>query len=82
MTLIDSGEGIKAVLYAYDPGLIILGGSVRKAFPFFQEAMWASIRTFAYANSLPSLTIEVSDLEHVAVLGSAALQLDAELAAG
>jgi len=74
------GEGIKAVLYAYDPGLIILGGSVRKAFRHFQEAMWVSIREFPYANSLASLRIEISELDHVAVLGAAALHLDAELA--
>lgn len=76
------GEGIKAVLYAYDPGLIVMGGSVRKAFRYFERAMWESIRTFAYENSLASLTIERSDLEHVAVLGAAALHLDAELAGG
>ncbi|MDH5198609.1 MAG: ROK family protein [Gemmatimonadota bacterium] len=76
------GEGIKAIVYAYDPGLIVLGGSVRKAFRYFHEAMWESIRTFAYANSLESLTIEVSELEHVAILGAAALHLDAERAAG
>jgi len=76
------GEGIKAILYAYDPARIVLGGSVRKAYRFFQEAMWASIREFAFANSLGSLTIELSELEHVALLGAAALHLDAERAAG
>ncbi len=74
------GEGIKAVLYAYDPPVIVLGGSVRKAFRFFEDAMWKSIRTFAYANSLTSLRIEISDLEHVAILGAAALHVDAGIA--
>ncbi len=72
------GEGIKTVLYAYDPETIILGGSVRKAFRFFEEAMWASIRSFAYPQSIRSLKIHVSELEHVAILGAAALHYDAE----
>lgn len=74
------GQGIKMMLYAYDPEIIILGGSVRKAFRFFKEAMWESIRSFVYSNSIKSLKIEVSELEHVAILGAAALHYDAELA--
>jgi glucokinase len=70
------GEAIKAVLYTYDPELIILGGSVRKAFHFFEEAMWESIRSFAFSPSVKSLKIEVSELEHVALLGAAALHYD------
>jgi glucokinase len=74
------GEGIKTILFAYDPEVIILGGSVRKAFRFFQDAMWESIRSFAFSNSLKALKIEVSELEHVAILGAAALHYDAERA--
>lgn len=73
------GEAIKMILYAYDPEIIILGGSVRRAFHFFQDAMWQSIRSFAYSRSIESLRISVSELEHVAVLGAAALHQDAEL---
>ncbi len=74
------GRGIKMILYAYDPEIIILGGSVRKAFRFFEEAMWESIRSFAFSSSVKSFKIEVSELEHVAILGAAALHYDAELA--
>ena len=74
------GQGIKMVLYAYDPEMIILGGSVRKAFRFFQGAMWESIRSFAFSDSIRSLKIEVSNLEHAAILGAAALHHDAQLA--
>ncbi len=76
------GQGIKMILYAYDPEIIILGGSVRKAFRFFEEAMWESIRSFAFSSSVKSFKIEVSELEHVAILGAAALHYDAELAFG
>jgi glucokinase len=74
------GQGIKMILYAYDPEMIILGGSVRKAFRFFEDAMWESIGSFAFSPAIKSLKIEVSELEHAALLGAAALHYDAELA--
>ena len=46
------GNGVKTILYAYDPEIIILGGSVRKAFQFFKESMWESIESFIYSNSI------------------------------
>jgi glucokinase len=73
------GEAIKTILYAYDPETIILGGSVRKAYRFFEGSMWETIRSFAFSPALKSLKIEVSELEHVAVLGAAALHYDADL---
>lgn len=73
------GQAIKAVLYAYDPELIVMGGSVRKAYRFFQETMWKTIRTFAYARTLERLKFELSEEEHIAILGAAALVLDAEI---
>jgi hypothetical protein len=42
--------------------------------------MWESIRSFAYPTSIESLKIEVSELQHVAILGASALHYDAELA--
>jgi glucokinase len=71
------GEAVKTILYAYDPEAIILGGSVRRAYQFFEDAMWASVRSFVFSNSLQALTIAVSELEHVAILGAAALHYDA-----
>jgi glucokinase len=76
------GQAVKTILYAYDPEMIILGGSVRKASRFFEGAMWESIRSFAFSNSIKSLKIAVSELEHVAILGAAALHYDADLAIG
>lgn len=76
------GNGIQAILYAYDPEIIILGGSVRKAFRFFADAMWDSIQSFAFTKSIETLTIVVSELEHVAILGAAALHYDAVPEAG
>jgi glucokinase len=72
------GNAIKMILYTYDPGLIVLGGSVRFAYDFFQKAMWERIRTLAYSKSVEKLRIEISDLENSGILGAAALYYDSK----
>ena len=67
------GNAIKMILYALDIELIILGGSVRHAFPFFGKAMWQQIKTLAFTRSTQLLKIEVSELENSGILGAAAL---------
>jgi glucokinase len=71
-------NGIMNILYALDPEVIIMGGSVSQAYPLFQEAMWKQLQTFPYRSVLANLKIEVSDNPDVAVLGAGALVLDAE----
>lgn len=70
------GHGIKAVMYAYDPQIIIMGGSISKAYDLFEPAMRKAMSDFAYTKSLEKIKISVSELEQVAVLGAAALALD------
>ena len=70
------GNAIKMVMYTYDPSLIIFGGSVRFAYPFFQESMWRRINTFAFTKILARLRIEISSLENSGILGAAALYFD------
>lgn len=70
------GNAIKMILYTYDPSLIIFGGSVRHAYPYFQETMWQRINTFAYTKSLSKFRIELSDLENSGILGAAGLYYD------
>lgn len=70
------GKIMLAVLYAFDPEMIILGGSISKAYPLFQQTMWEGINTFAYQSALKHLRLEVSDLPDVAILGAAALCAD------
>jgi glucokinase len=69
-------EGIKAVLYAYDPEIILLGGATASVWSYIEEKVWKGLERFAYPNSLTNLQIIPSALEHVAVLGAAALALD------
>lgn len=67
------GEAIKAVLYAYDPEAIVLGGSVSKGYKFFQEAMMQGLQDFAYPESVRSLHIYQSENENISLLGASAI---------
>ena len=67
------GNAIKMIMYTYDPSLIVFGGSVRHAYPYFSKTMWQRIQTFAYKNSIERLRIELSDLENSGILGAAGL---------
>ncbi|AUD05007.1 ROK family protein [Spirosoma pollinicola] len=67
------GVAVKVVLYTYDPDVIILGGSIAKAYPFFKAAMFDSMADFAYPVTLQRLKIFQSQNENIALLGAAAL---------
>lgn len=70
------GEAIKAIMYAVDPEVIILGGSVSQAFDFFKDSMFETVSSFAYSIALKRIAIKVSTTENIAILGAAALFLD------
>lgn len=70
------GRALQSVLYAVDPAHIVLGGSVRHAYPFFKDAMWDELEKFAFPRALDHLTITVSSLEHAGVRGAALLGAD------
>jgi glucokinase len=68
------GKFLQAILYAYDPELIVFGGSVSKAYRFFNQNMFTSLKEgFIFPNSLENLKIEVSELENAAIYGAASL---------
>ena len=70
------GNAIKMILYTFCPELIILGGSIRQAYSYFQKTMWQRIHTYVYSNTLQHFRIEISDLENSGILGAAALYYD------
>ena len=72
------GQAINTILFALDPQIIILGGSVSKGFKFFQETMWEAINNFPFALIRKRLKIIVSQKEHVALLGAAGLCYEME----
>ena len=71
------GEAVKAICYAVDPETIVLGGSVSKSFRFFQTTLWETFQSYAYSIARERLRIDVSETENIALLGAAALYLDA-----
>lgn len=67
------GQVIKTVVYTYDPEAIVIGGSLSKAFNFFQQAMLDSLQDFSYPESIRRLKIFQSVNEDITLLGAAAL---------
>lgn len=72
------GNAINTILYTLDVELIILGGSVSNAFPYFSKKMWNQIKIFGFQNAVVNLQVEVSELENAGVLGASALYYDRE----
>lgn len=72
------GYAVKMVIYALDPQLIILGGSVRHAWPYFEKTMWEEIKTLAFTKSAERIRVEASVLQNSGILGAAALYYDAQ----
>lgn len=70
------GNAVKTILYTYDTDLIIVGGSVRRAFSYFSENMWERIHTLVYPRSAERLQVKLSELENGGILGAAALYYD------
>lgn len=64
---------IKTILFAVDPQTIIIGGSVSKAFPFFESILWSSLQDFPYKPVIENINIKASKHDNIAILGAAAL---------
>ncbi|MBI4916629.1 MAG: ROK family protein [Acidobacteria bacterium] len=75
------GREVAAVMMlvacALDPEAVILGGSVSGCFDLFAPAMRARLEAFGYSHVTGSMVIEPSEMKDAAVLGAAALYLDA-----
>jgi glucokinase len=67
------GETIKSIVYLFAPEVIILGGSISKAYPYFKNSMLESLKTFAYQEQIKNLLIEVSITKGSAILGASSL---------
>ncbi|HVN79528.1 MAG TPA: ROK family protein [Terriglobia bacterium] len=69
------GDAIQFVMYAVDPDIVVLGGSVSRDFQYFENSLRSSLDKFLYQRAARALKIVVSDIEHAAILGAAALCL-------
>ncbi len=69
----ELSAAIMLALHAYDPEIIVLGGSISSAFDLFEGGMRRGLERFAYPHIVDRVEIVPSELEHAAVLGAAAL---------
>jgi len=67
------GNALWVIVAAYSPELIVLGGSISKAYPFFQQAVWSRLAAYPFRPSVKHLVIEATDTPNIALLGAAAL---------
>ncbi len=67
------GKLVQIIMFAYDPSVIILGGSIAKAFPLYSQPMWRVINEFPYPKSVENLNLYATDLDHPGILGAALL---------
>jgi glucokinase len=74
----DVGNLIKAIMFTVDPEIIVIGGTMSKAFKYFQKQMWRKIKTFPYKHSLEKIKVLPSEKEDIGVLGAVALFYDAQ----
>jgi glucokinase len=72
----DFAETVMTLLYAYDPEILVLGGAMIKAHPYFEKRVREKLRGFHFQNSLKKLVIVQTQKPNIAVLGAAALCLD------
>jgi glucokinase len=75
----ELSAAVMLALYAYDPEVVVLGGSIGTAFDLFAGGMRRGLERFAYPHIVERVEIVPSALEHAAVLGAAALCLDPDL---
>jgi glucokinase len=73
------GDAMMIIMLAVDPEAIILGGSVSRAFAFFEKSMRERMKVFPYHKTLERIVIDVSRQPQIAVLGAAALYYDARI---
>ncbi len=73
----ELSEAVMIALYAYDPQAVIFGGSISAAFDLFEGGLRRGLERFAYPHVVERLAMAPSVLEDAAVLGAAALYVDA-----
>jgi glucokinase len=72
----ELGQAVMTALYAYDPDLIVFGGSVSAGYSLFETGLRRRLQDFDFQHSLEKTSITCSEIEHVAILGAAALHLE------
>ncbi|HWK07455.1 MAG TPA: ROK family protein [Puia sp.] len=72
------GQALLMILYAYDPEMIVLGGSVIQSYSFFEKGMRESLAACVFPHSLQTLRIECSRTKDIAIIGASCLAGDVD----
>jgi glucokinase len=67
------GQALLMIIYAYDPEMIVLGGSVIQSYSFFERDMRESLSVCVFPHSLETLRIECSQTKDIAIIGASCL---------
>lgn len=67
------GAAIQTIMYVFDPEVIIIGGSISKAYEFFEAEMNNALLDFEFPESLKRIKILKSKNDNITLLGAAAL---------
>ncbi len=67
------GHLIKYLLHMVAPKAVIIGGSIKDAFPMFEDSLWEVLDTFPYKRVLEDFVVEKSEMNEVAIMGAAAV---------
>lgn len=71
------GRLVALVCYAYDPEAIVFGGSIAKAFEYFEGGMRRCLdEHFLYPNSLSRLAILTSEQDNMGLIGASLIAED------
>lgn len=72
------GEMIHQILFALAPEMIVLGGSISKSFPLFENSLNRYLNKFPYKAVRENVSIKQSHLKNSAILGAAAQYFNAQ----
>ncbi len=67
------GQFIKVVLAAYDPNAIVFGGSIAKAYQFFNTSLINSLHDFEFPQSVKHVKFFQNKMDDIALIGAAEL---------
>lgn len=70
------GKAMLTVLYCFDPEIVVFGGPLADAFPYFESGMRQELRAFTFRHSLQKLEIVPSARATGGIRGAAAIYLD------
>ncbi len=67
------GMLVKTIMFAFDPEVIVFGGSIANAFELFGKSMYAEMESFPYRKSVGRLRVCRSTVPNISILGASSL---------